>query len=282
MAALPSLASAIASLMPTSYGRELRGEMDLASAQHAVSATSLWHLRVLAGWGPPLGARPLRLLAAGFELSNITGKLMELRGAALRPPYTLGSLATSWPAISIARTPTEVRARLRSSPWGDPGSDDPAAVRLALQLAWARLVVEGVPEAGDWATTGAALVVARVMAVGSRSTLSTSASKDATRVLGSGWRRATSLTDAANHLPRVAARALQGVETLEDLWRAEVRWWATVESSAARLLLHTPPDRAGAIGAAGVLAADAFRTRAALSLAARGGGELSEILDAVA
>ncbi len=53
-----SLASAIAMLASTAYGQS-RSDIDLASAQHAVSATVLWHLRVLAGWGPSLGARPL-------------------------------------------------------------------------------------------------------------------------------------------------------------------------------------------------------------------------------
>jgi hypothetical protein len=44
--------------------------MDLAAAQHAVSATMLWHLRVLAGWVPPYASGPLRVLAAGFEIAG--------------------------------------------------------------------------------------------------------------------------------------------------------------------------------------------------------------------
>ncbi len=256
--------------------------MDLASAQHAVSATVLWHLRVLAGWGPPLGARPLRVLAAGFELSNIVGKLATLRGETATRPYALGSLALSSTAILAARTAAEVRSDLRSSPWGDPGSDDPAVIRLALQLAWARLVLEGAPEAGDWATSDAALVLARVLAVGALSSLSPSARRDACRVLGPNWQRATALSELPQHLPRVAARVLRGAEAPEDLWRAEVSRWAFVESSATALAARTPPDAACAIGVAGLLATDAFRARAALALAANGGGDLLGVLDALA
>ncbi len=277
-----SLASAIAMLASTAYGRELRSDMDLASAQHAVSATVLWHLRVLAGWGPSLGARPLRVLAAGFELSNIVGKLAALRGETASRPYALGSLALSSTAILAARTAAEVRSDLRSSPWGDPGSDDPAVIRLALQLGWARLVLEGAPEAGDWATSGAALVLARVLAVGALSSLSPSARHDASRVLGRNWQRATALSELPQYLPRMAARFLRGAETPEDLWRAEASRWTIVESSATALAARTPPDAGCAIGVAGLLATDAFRARAALALAANGGGDLFGVLDAVA
>jgi hypothetical protein len=41
-------------------------------------------------------------------------------------------------------------------------------------------------------------------------------------------------------------------------------------------------DVSSSVGVVGLLAADAWRTRAALQVAARGGGDLEELLDAVA
>ena len=163
LAASDSLAAALGTLANTPYGREVKTEMDLASAEHAVFATLLWHMRILAGWGPPLGSGPLRLLATGFEVANVTGRLARIGGQNAASPYALGSMATAWPAISEARTPTEVRAALASSSWGDPGGEDLATVRLALPLGWARRVLDGVPGAADWAISGSALVLCRVL-----------------------------------------------------------------------------------------------------------------------
>jgi hypothetical protein len=282
LATCPTLAAALASLAPTAYGREVHEGMDLADAQHAVSATALWHLRILAGWGPPLGARPLRLLAGGFEVANITLHLARLDGQVVRAPFILGSLALSWPSISNARSASEVRVALRASPWGDPGTEDLGSVRLALEFAWARLVLEGATQAGDWAMAQAAIALAKVLASGALSALGPSARRDATRVLGSRWERATAPGDLAHFVPRSAARVLEGVAGPEDLWRAEARQWRLLEASALALVARTPPGAAGPIGVAGALGADAWRTRAALAVAANGGGDLSEVLDAAA
>jgi hypothetical protein len=277
-----SLPSALAALGTTPYGRGLRTDMDLATAQHTVSAAVLWHLRVLAGWGPPLGAGPLRLVAAGFEIANVSGQLARLSGQPAQAPYALGSMATAWPAVSRARTPAEVRAALRASGWGDPGSDDPAAVRLAMQLAWARRVFDDVPGGAEAAIGGAALVVARVLAAGARATLSPSAHRDATHLLGPQWHEAVSPEDLTRHVSRRATQALRGVEHAEDLWHAEMRWWSAVEATGATLVARSEAGAAAGVGVAALLAADAWRVRAALALAAGGGGDLAEVLDAVA
>lgn len=282
LATSPSLSAALDVLERTPYGREISQGQDLAAAQHAVSAVVLWHLRILAGWDPPLGAGPLRVLGSGFEIANVTGHILGLSGEPARAPYALGSLATAWPAVSAARTPAEVRAALRSSAWGDPGSEHLPAIRLALQLAWARRVFDGAPGAGDWASAGAALLVARVLAAGAEVSLGPVAVRDASHLLGPNWQRATSLADLGRHLPRVAARALEGVENREQLWRAEVRWWATVEAAATALALRPRPDASAGVGVAALLAADAWRIRAALALAGHGGADLAEVLHDVA
>ncbi len=282
LAASESLAAALTTLLHTPYGREVRADMDLATAQTAVAATFLWNLRILAGWAPSLGSGSLRLMAASFEITNITGHLARLGGQPAPAPFALGSLAMAWPMVSVARTPAEARAALASSVWGDPEGDDLPTIHLALQFGWSRLVLDGVPEAGEWAISGAALVLARVVAAGALSALSRSARRDVTHVLGPRWQQAASIGDLARYLPRPAAQALRGVDGAEDLWRAEVRWWATVESAGAALAARPHRGPSPCIGVAGLLAADAWRTRAALVMAARGGGELAEVLDAVA
>ena len=282
LAASPSLASALAALQLTPYGADVDPDMDLAAAQHVVSATVLWHLRVLAGWGPPMGAGPLRVLAGRFEIANVTGQLLGLSGRVARTPYALGSLATAWPAVAAARTPGAVRAALRSSPWGDPGGEELPAVRVGLQLAWARRVLDEVPGAGDWAITGAALVVARALATGAGVAFGPGARRDATHLLGPRWPEATQAAELGRVVPRCAARLLDGVDGTEQLWRAEARWWTTVEASATSLATGPRPDASCGVGVAALLAVDAWRVRAALTLAARGGGDPAEVLDGAA
>ena len=277
-----SLEAALAELESTPYRREVRPGMDLASAQRAVSATVLWHLRVLAGWGPPLAAGPLRVLAGSFEIANIAGHLARLSGQPAQDAYDLGSLATAWPAVSRARSAAEARAVLRASPWGDPGSEELPGLRLSLELAWARRVLDGVPGAADWAVATAALVVARVIAAGAQSSLAAGAVRDATHVLGPRWQTADSLDDLATRLPRAAAKALDGVPGPEDLWLAEVRWCWALEEIGTCLVARPRPDSATGTGIAAQLEADAWRVRAALAVAAVGGGDLAEAVGGVA
>ncbi|HUZ20256.1 MAG TPA: hypothetical protein VMU75_06780 [Acidimicrobiales bacterium] len=282
LATSPSLPDALAALAPTPYGRTVRAGTDLADAQHGVSATVVWHLRILAGWSPPLGSGPLRVLASGFEIANITGHLARLRARPAPPPYALGSMATAWPAVSAARTPAEVRAALGSSVWGDPGSDEPSAIHLTLQLCWARRVYDGVPGAAGWAVAKAALVAGRLVAAGAVPSLSSRTLRDADHLLGARWHDAASLGDLASRLSPAAARTLVGVEHGEDLWRAEARWWSALDAAGAELAARPRPEASSTIGVVALLAADAWRVRAALALAAQGGGDLGEVLDAVA
>ncbi len=282
LAASPSLATGLAQLAPTSYSHDVKPGQDVAAAQHAVSATALWHLRVLAGWGPPLGAGPLRVLGGGYEIANVTGRLLELSGGSVRSPYVLGSLATAWPAVAAARSSSELRTALGSSPWGDPGSAELPDVRVALQLAWARRVFDGVPGAADWAVAGAALLIARLIVTGAEASLGATAKRDATHLLGTDWPRATTVEELAGLVPRAAQRALVPASSSGDLWRAETYWWSVVETAATSLAERPRPDASAGVGVATLLAADAWRVRAAIACAARGGGDLAEVLGAVA
>ena len=277
-----SLASALSALAATAYGPGLRPDMDLATAQRAVSATVLWHLRVLAGWGPPLGAGPLRILVSGFEIANVSGHLARLSGQPAQAPYAMGSMATVWPEVSRAQTPDEVRTALRTSVWGDPGSDEPAAIRLAMYLAWARRVFDDVPGGGDIAAAAGALIVARVLATGARATLSAPALRDASHLLGPTWHEAASPQDLRRCVPPRVARALDGIEQADELFLAELRWWSAVESTGAVLAAGSRAGAPAGVGVAALLAADAWRVRAALAVAAGGGGDFAEVLDAVA
>lgn len=282
LASLPSLGVALAELEDSPYRREIRPGMDLASAQWAVSATVVWHLRVLAGWGPPLAAGPLRVLASAYEIANITGHVARITGQPAPPAYDLGSLGTAWQTVSRSGSPAEVRAALRSCPWGDPGSEELPAMRLSLELAWARRAFDEAPGASDWAVATAAMVIARVITAGARGSLTPGAIRDATHLLGPRWHTADSMQVLTEALPRAAAKALAGVVDPDDLWRAETRLCSTIDNAGAALVARARPDAATGAGVAAQLEADARRVRAALALAACGGGNLAEVLDELA
>jgi hypothetical protein len=279
LAAAPSFEDALDLLGATPYAREVRPGMDLGEAQHAVAAVALWHLRVLAGWSPPLGAGPLHLLAGGLEIANITGRLAALSGLPAPEPYRLGSLATAWPAVAAARTAPEVRAALAASAWGDPGADRAAAVALSLEFAWARRIYDDAPGAADWAVSMAALLVARSLAAGAP--IPDRAAAHASHLLGRDWLGATSPALLASRVPRPAARALADVDDAASLWRAEARWWARVGADAERLATRSRPDVSVVVGVGALLGVDAFLIRAALATAAHP-GRLAEVLDAMA
>jgi len=282
LASEPSLAAALGTLALTAYGRELRAGMDLRSAQQAVSATVLWHLRVLAGWAHPLGAGTLRLLAGSFEIANVVGHLRALGGYEVDSPFLLGALATAWRRVEQAPTPADVRRVLAASPWGDPGSEDPATIRLAMEFAWARRVSDSSAEAAGWAVAYSALVAARTIAAEAGPMLSASAVRDSRRLLGHDWNTARWVGDLAGLLPRRAAWVLAGIENPDDLWRAEARWWAEVEPEAAAVSRSSVGESGSALGSGMLLVVDGWRVRAALEIAARGGGSLREVTDAVA
>lgn len=270
LAQSPSLDAALATLVRTPYGRDVRQTMSLAQAERAVYATLLWHLRILAGWAPPLGAERIRALAAGFEISNITDKLATLQGLHTSTPFALGALATDWSHIEPARSPDELRHALATCAWGDPGSTDIGIVRLSLQTAWARRVSEESPEARPWAITFVLLLLARTIANAVLLSSETSPGRNLRVLLGGECAAATSLAQLVARAPRSAAWLFAGVKTREELWHAEMRWWDRLESEGLLLSSSAQPRPQTIVGLVGLLSADAWRTRAALEIAARG------------
>jgi len=281
LARLRSLDAALRMLSHTPYGRDIRIGMDLAAAERALADTLLWHLRVLAGWSPSRGVDRVRLFAAGFEIANVAGLLARLGGRAAAPPYALGALATSWGTISRATSADDVRRALVTSAWGDPGGSDLPSIVAAMQAAWTRRVTFGVPEAQGWAKMFAALLAARLLASG-KAFRSEAVSHNLRLVLGGKWEQVQSVDAMAGSLPLSSAQALAEVRDGNDLWRAEARSWTLIEAQALRMQAGWRPAPGAVVAVAALLAADAWRTRAALEVAARGGGAPLEVADVLA
>ncbi|HEX2894734.1 MAG TPA: hypothetical protein VHO29_12110 [Marmoricola sp.] len=273
-----SVGRAVRVLAATPYGHDVRPDQGLAEAQHAVADTVLWHLRVLAGWAPWDGARLLRVLAAGFEIANVDAMVASLAGAPEAQPFELGALATAWPRLAGAASLTDLRSRMAESPWGDPGEDSAAAIQTGMRLAWARRAAGQVPQA--WSLAGAALLVARERFVAGREPPARAADLSGV-LLGVSAGASPSFGDLVRSLPRDAAWVFEGVDAPSGMWRGEAAWWRRVEEDGFRMLRsgRFAPERV--LGAGAVLAVDAWRVRAALEVAARGGGGL-EVFDDVA
>jgi hypothetical protein len=280
VAAMRSLAEAQHALAESPYGQGVVVGQALAETEQAVTATPLWHLRVLAGWQPREGAQAIRSLAAGFEAANIAAHARWLAGAAPEPMFALGALTTAWSRLRETSSLAELRGTLSQSLWGDPGGDSPSDIALGVQSAWAVRVATTVPEASAWASGALALLIARRRLLQQRQVPARLAAR-ATRLLGAAAFAGHDLASFASALPARARWAFVGVNDIDELWRGEVGWWSRLEADGFRLLGQPGYSRARAIGAAAVLATDAWRCRAALQLAARG-GEPMDVYDAVA
>src|SRR5271157_5446810 len=279
LAAMNSLTDAQHALAATAYGRDITVGQAALDTDHAVYAALLWHLRVLAGWQPAQGAQAIRALAAGFEASNIAAHARRLAGAPARPSYELGALATAWPRLSETSSLAQLRDSLAQTMWGDPGSESPSDIALAVQIGWAARVANAVPEARAWACTRLALTVARRRLVEQRE-LPEPVLMRARLMLGA----AAAASDLASFADALAKRfhwVLDGITEADGLWTAEARWWARVEADGLAMLGRGEFTRARTIGAVAVLAADAWRCRAALAMASRGGGPM-DVYDVVA
>lgn len=281
LARAPSLDAALERLASSAYGHRCRPGLALADAQRAIADTALWHVRVLAGWTPPRGLEPVRALAAGFEIANVDDRLAYLAGAEVPAPFELGGLATAWPRVAGAQSASELRSLLTGSPWGDPGSDEPAAIRLALRLAWARRVLASVDEAVDWAAGAVALLLARELFL---------AGRPADRLwdlhppgVGIEWFQAASLAELRAALPPQAAWALKAAVEPDELWHREAAWWRRVEADAEQLARSAHMGLAAVVGCVALLGVDAWRTAGALEAAARGGGSAAvEVFEEIA
>jgi hypothetical protein len=274
VAASRTLDDALRYLTATPYRHDINPGATPAEAQRAVSAALLWNLRVLAGWQPAAGAQAVRALAAGFEISNTEHHLSGPAAETERPhppPYRLGALAIAWTRLARTRTPSELRTALAASDWGDSGGDSPAAVATGMRVSAAVRLATAAPDAARWAAARLALLFAReVFVVGRR--LPDVSVRRAARLLGPRAVGATSYADFRQALPAPAHWLLKDVDEPADLWRAEARWWEAVERDGWELLRRSSFGPGPVVGAVALLSADAWRTRGALELAARGGG----------
>jgi len=268
LAACASLHDAQRALGATAYGRRVRPGQELAAAQHEVAGALLWDLRVLAGWLPRDGVRLLRVLAAWFEVANVDELLAAFSGRPAEPEFQLGALATAWPRLRRAGSGSGLRAVLAASDWRDPGGDTERAVRLGMRVRYAAL---GGPVRA-WAAGAVALLVAGEVCAGP--VPGDTVLGEAGILLGPAALHAVSLAELADALPSSARWVLNGVSAPDGLWRAEAAWRSRVERDGLRLLAGGGLDDQVMIGAAAVMACDAWRVRAALELAARGGAPL--------
>lgn len=286
LAASPSVDEALSSLAHTPYGHDVRTDQTLAGAQRAVVETFLWNVRVLAGWVPREGVTILRILLGPLEITNVHEHLLRLEGTEARlagteapAPYRLGGLSTAWPRLSRTTSVEELRQVLATSSWGDSGGGTPRDVTLAMQTSLADRTMSAIPAAGAWAAGATALLLARVGALEHRR-LPARAENEASRIVGPAAIAATTLPDLAAALPSWARWALADIHEPADLWQAEARWWTRVEHDGFALARGATAGPEVLIGAVAMMAADAWRVRAALELAARGGQPL-EVFDAV-
>ncbi len=256
----------------TAYAHALSSGDGVEARQHAVWASVLWNLRVLAGWLPADGVEAMRVFAAFFEIRNIEGLLSD--PAHREPAFDLGTLATSWTRVRGATDPTVIRDELARSPWRDPGSDDRAMMLWNLRLEWARRL-------GDlddaWGAGFAALVVAHQLVqrdLPVDADVARHAPALGRRIVG-----ATSLHALQAALPDIASWVFADVERHETLWRAEARWWRRLEHDGVDAVRSARPGKRVVVGVAALLMVDAWRTSAAVEVASRHGrGE--EVLDA--
>jgi len=272
LAASGSLRDAQQMLGTTAYASRVRPGQDLAATQHEIASTLLWDLRVLAGWLPQEGVRVLRILAAWFEVANVDELLQALAGRPAGTEFQLGALATAWPRLRQAGSRAGLRAALAASDWRDPGGDTDHALRLGMRARYAaRAAAVGDP-VRSWAAGAMALLAAGELAAANRTDRSVLG--DAAGLLGPAALGAATLPELAARLPSSARWVLAGITEPARLWRAEVAWRTKVEQDGLRLLRTASLDRQAVLGAIAVLACDAWRVRAALEIAARGGAPL--------
>ncbi len=144
-----------------------------------------------------------------------------------------------------------------------------------MRMAAARRTAAAVPAARRWAQGRAALLTARERFV-HRRPLPAPVRRDAAALLGPRAVDAASFTDFRDGLPSTARWILEGIGEPGGLWRAEAHWWRVLHLDGTAMLRTGRHGPRTVVGAVAVLSADAWRVRAALESAARGGRPLEE------
>jgi hypothetical protein len=273
LAACGSLSDALRLLTATRYGANIRPHQTLAAAQREVAAAVLWDLRVLAGWLPRDGVRLLRALGAWFEVANVDELLQAIAGLPAEAEFELGALATAWPRLRQAANNGQLRAALAASAWRDPGGQSTYAVRMGIRARWAERAAALGDPVRTWAAGAVTLLVAGQRFAAGRG-LDADVMGAALNLVGSPAARAATLGEMADGLSARAKWVLAGINSPADLWRAEETWLARVERDGLRLLHTSSLDSQVVLGAVAVMGCDAWRVRAALEIAARGGAPL--------
>ena len=270
LAASGSLDQALRALAGTLYDRGLMPSQDLASAQHCITGTVVWYLRILAGWLQQDGRQLMRVLAGWFEIANVDEMLQRMAGRPADDSFELGALSTAWPRLERSASLAALRAALAASAWNDPGGASELAIRVGMRVRWAQRVAAFGDPAHVWAARAVALLVAGER-FGAGRRLEPSIAGAVAIMLGKGAANAATLEELKSQLPTQLACVFEEVRAPRDLWLAEAAWWARLERDASALLAKSVLGYPTVLGAVAVLASDARRVSAALEIAARGG-----------
>ncbi|MEN2740272.1 hypothetical protein ABCS02_20945 [Microbacterium sp. X-17] len=250
---------------------------DRGDAEHAMRGALLWRTRVLAGWAPRPGAALFRVLAAPYERDNAVALARSFDDGTEAPTsWELGSLATAWPRLRLARDFPALREELGRSPWGRVGATGPAELRDELTAAWLRRVAVAAPFTRPWAVAGAALLAARV-AVVQGAPPTTRCLESLRPFLGETWATARTLDAFAASLPYGAAEPFRDLDGPEALWLAEARLVARIETDSLRLLRRNADGPAVVVAVVAMLAVDVWRARAAVAVAGRHTGGIPAV-----
>jgi hypothetical protein len=188
-------------------------------------------------------------------------------------------LAIGWARLSGAANVAELCDRLATTAWGRPDDETPHTIGLTLRATLLQNAAATLPDCRDWITSAAAVLLARERSHGFP--LPARAARSLATLLGGPALAATNLEDLIPALPAATRWMFDGVATDDDLWRAESRWWSRVESDGFEWLRSARFGPTPVIGAVAVMAADAWRVRAALTAVANGAPGLEEF-DALA
>ncbi len=268
LAAVESWPAARARLAPTVYGIELASDANRVQARHAAATAAMWQLRVLAGWLPPGSSGLARLAAGPIEIANIEQHLAWLTLGTTAYPVPLGSLGTAWPGAAATTSPDALRGHLARSSWGDPGGSEPITLAVGLRVGWLRRLTRQLPVARDIALGGLAILIARERFSFQRE-IAPITSREIDHLVGNGWRRAETLTQLAERLPRAASWALSGIVSPEDLWHAELAWLGRTERDARGLAATRRFGRNEFSAVMALLMVDLSRVQSAIEVAGR-------------